>query len=1097
MPEIVETGWQQGYIPSSNEKALVGQGSQGLLNMQNLTLDDKGVLRASKSSTLLSAILGYLINSIYAAYINGFKLRYTYDSAGNLRRNYGAGNTVNTYDLTIATGGTTTKAAYLQALGHVFMIAGTKKYKDRQDLQWILGIPKPTAPTVTNNASSTVDLRNLTGGTMANWTNVESSSFANGGDPIVMSPSASTNRGITQTVYSSVIDTTNFGGGTGFDTPNDLFSFNFEIDDPNQLQYFKVDLFCADPSTGVTDEYWAEIDYAGIATNTNPNNPYIPAVPFTLTPSVTVTITLARSTFQRLGTSSTLGWKTIKAARFTVGAFIPTSYTFGSLKVGSGAVTGQQSYVAVEVNDTGQYIEYSLASSVITGRASINFITVDRSGTAVNAQCNGIRFYRNNETLGQYIEVNRQTGARGFTPASFVDSLSDDAALAAATVDSNKVLQFYRTALPDNIVGMIYFSTRVVYLTTSGFFPSYSLDPGTYDSRYFYELTGTQGELCLFIAKLDVGTFIVATTKDFYRVTGTFSLVNVTLSDGTVTVIQDVTIVPLGISDPAINRSFIEVDGGIMYISATGIRTFNNATSTLLNTTLDLLFKQEKRFGQPYINLQSNDLDFIACATSGTRIYWSLPCSDGNNYVFVSTANPPAPSELRGTSYWRLLSEQDLTANPSCMIREDDGTILFGSRSAVGSYVKSLESASGVSQIHFRTQLNFGQDFNPKECGGMRLLINTGNNIFNYIVYGLKEDGSIVQSAGTIQVGGLTMVNVPLTSLGYCLAYAIELTGFSSLFYLSYIIWEIVQVIPPITFYSIVLPTNFDNAGRKVIGVWPFEVDLLGTAATVTYTVDGIPTVQTLPPSTGIKTQFWKNFTGTAGLDHQLEISTVGGMRFFKFEPPKVIQEMPVKTYYAIQPHNNLGNTSLKKIAAFPFTVNPLGNSLNVLVTVDGVALGTQTFNANRIETFNWFNTNDVAGTDWQIEVFAPNGMEFYKFEKPVTLQIFPAGKELDQMGPFDLDQRGLIFGFRIRLYPTSAILNYVVYDGDTQVFTDVLNVTTGKDDAYIVVFPKGIAPSVCRMLFSADAEFYRFSFEVKVRKTGKETEEQWLGING
>lgn len=1097
MSEIVETGWQDGYIPSDNEKALVGQSSRGLLAMQNITLDDKGALRAAKSSTLLSLALGYQIISIYAAYINFLKLRYTYDSTGTLRRNYGTSADATIYDLTIGTGGSTAKAVFLQALGHVFILAGSKKFKDRQDLQWALGIPAPTTPTLSNNAAAIVDLTILNAGTMSNWTNVETSAFSSAGDPLTATPNVTTNRGVTQTVYGSVIDTTNFGAGTGFDLPGDLFTFKFEIDDPNQLSYIKLDLFCADPSIGVTDEYWAEIDYANIATNTNPDNPYIPKIPFTLSPSVVTTIALPRSSFQRLGSSATLSWATIKAARLTIGTFVATPFTFGTLRVGSGAVTGEQAYLCVEVNDTGQYIEYSLPSLDAVITASINFIHVDRSGTAVNSQCNGIRFYRENIVLGQFLEVARQTGARGFTPTAFNDSLDDDTVLEKAAVDPSRVFQPFRTALPNNIYGAIYFATRVVYLTQSGFFPSYALDPGSYDSRYFYELTGTQGEACLFIAKLDVGTFIVATTKDFYRVTGTFNLVNVTLSDGTIAVVQDVTIIPLGISDPAVNRAFIETDGSLMYVSATGIRTFSNGSSTLINTTLDLLFKNETRFGQPYIRLQANDQDYIGCATAGTRVYWSLPCSDGNNYVFVNTFNPPAPTELRGASYWRQLTETDLTSNPSCMVREDDGTIIFGSRATV-SYVKSIESGSNAAPIHLRTQLNFGQNLNPKQCGGFRMLINTGGATLTYIMYGEHEDGSIVSITGTLTTTGLQVVNLdPHSTLGFCLSFAIELTGTTATFFLSYIVWEIIQELPPIVFYAVMLPTNFESAGRKRVGVWPFEADLLGNAATVSCTIDGTAISQALPVTTGIQTQFWNNYTTVVGLDYKLEVASPLGMRFFKFEPPKITQEFPVKTYYAIMPYTNLGSTNPKRMAAFSASVNPLGNALSIVVSVDGRALLPQTFNASFIDTLTWFNTDDILGTDWQMEVFAPNGMEFYKFEKPTVLQTFPPGKEMDQMGPFDLDQKGLIFGFRLRIYPRNGTINYIVYDGDTEVYRDFLTVTVNQDDAYIVVFPKGINPSVCRMIFSSAAEFFRFSFEVKVRKTGKETEEQWFGING
>jgi len=436
-----------------------------------------------------------------------------------------------------------------------------------------------------------------------------------------------------------------------------------------------------------------------------------------------------------------------------------------------------------------------------------------------------------------------------------------------------------------------------------------------------------------------------------------------------------------------------------MYASSTGIRTFSHGYSTLINTTLDLLFKKEARFGQPYVSLQTGDLDFISCTTSGTRIYWSLPCSDGNNYTFVSTFNPPLPSELRGGTYWRLLTETDVTSNPTCMVREDDGTIIFGSHAAI-SYVKSLENANTTVAVALRTQINYGQNLNPKQCGNIRLLINTGGAVFTYILYGLQENGSILTATGTISSNGLSTVNLdPHASLGFSLGFAISLTGSSAVFYLSYVIWEIVQEYPVITFFQSTLATNY-------------------------------------------------------------------------------------------------GKPVPKKIASFPFEVDTLGNPISAEILADNVSLGVQSTITNAKSTEFWYNTKDIAAIDWELRLSSTLGMRFFKFISPVVLQVFPPGKLLDQLGPFDFDQKGLIFGIRLRVYTTVEPLTYIVYDADVMVYTNIITTIPNQDQAYLETFPKGINPSVCRILFSANVVFYRFSFEVKVRPTGKETEERWIAIN-
>lgn len=996
MAEIVELDWPLGWIASSSSQGDPGQ-PHGLLRMDNLTLDERGTIRLAKSPVAESALLAYIVKSIFAVYNGGRKLRYTYDNGGVMRRNYGAGNSLTLYDLTVFTGGSTSKAAFLNALGAVLMIAGTRKYFDTGAAPTAaipgyasLDLVQPFAPVLTNLTATAVSLENLDGSShYTNWTSVVSSAFNNAGATLIFSPVVvGNNRAAVATTYASVVDTTNFGAGTGFDDPTDTFSFVLEIDDASQLFFFKLTLFSG--SASGPDFFWKEWDFV------NPPSTFYPA--FVISSGVSTIITFSRSDFSSTGAPN---WATIKSALLEVGVNVaesPTSVTWSALKLISGNINGDQTYVVAEVLDTGQFVMSSVQSTEVTVSApALKDIQIDRSAHAVAVNANQIRYYRNNISLGQFFEVKRQTGNLGFTPAPFTDTLSDADAVAEATIDPTKVLQFYRTGLTSDIIGMIYFGTRIIYLNSVGFYPSLPLDPGSYDSRFLYELAGTSSEQCLFLCKLDVGTFIVATTKDFYRVTGTFGDILTTLSDGSTQTIQDVNIQWLGISDPAISRSFIEVEGTIMYMSATGIRTLSVATSTSINTTLELLFRKESRYGMPYIDLLPADQSEIACVSSGYRIYWSVPFSNGVNGVLVSTFNPPLPSELRGSSYWRFLTDTDASLNPTCIVREDDGNILCGG----SNYVKSLEAGADSLPLDLLTQYNFGNELNSgKDARAICLYISTGGNNLTLTLSGINRKGDIITASPvTINVadpGSVLRLDLEELLGEPCLAYNINIAGTTNVFSLNYFLIE--------------------------------------------------------------------------------------------YEPrPPIVKRV-------LFPYSNFGKAVRKKISTLPMVIDDLGSAVTINVRADEIVMDPQTYNpVDEPSTIYWNNTQDITAVDWEIEVLAPNGMEFWKLMPPEILQLFPMGKRIDQLGPFELDREGIVYMFRLRVYNEGATLHYIVYDQDNLLVEQDITTVAGKDTIYEEVLPKGVNAAVCKINLSSDTIFYRFTLEIKVRLTGKETDERWI----
>lgn len=902
MPEQIHgDNWPQGWIPSSSAQADFGSTSSGLLRMDNLTLDEKGTLRlANRSTRDKNTGEAYPINSIFGAYIGSKKLRYIYTSDGTIKRNYGAAASRAVYDLNLGTASslpTNNKAGFLNALGHVIAVAGNLKVKDDGTTQSTLGVPAPAhALSITTGAYAPIDMSNLNAGVYTNWTKVEGgAAFNNAGATLTADTDTGTNRFIVKTVYATVKDTTDFGSGTGLEADTDNFTFKIQVDNTVSLLGLSIEFLLNDNAGSLpnADSFFRNISY-GITPN--PQGPPIPV--FSLTPGVAATITLPRSAFLRTGDNPTLGWANVKTLQFTlIASATITASNLSLFQWSSGVTIQQQSYVAILLSNTGAFLEYGLASAPVTINASAvgikwqyNYVLTTEYPTATD-----FRVYRNNDTLGQYIEVYRETVAAGSKPnggAATQDTISDLDALAAAAIDSSKILQYYRTALPSTIIGAINFAGRVIYLTTSSFLPSFQLDFGSYDSRFEYELTGTKSERCLFIAKLSVGTFIVATTVDFYQVTGNFALISVQNADGTTTVTQDINILPLGVADPAISSAYAELGGELYYMSSLGFRSLSSGTSIPLNTSLDLLFRNEPRYGINPVYMQPDDLSPIAIAVSGNRIYIAVPFDSGDrNRVLVSTSNPPSPADLRGTNYWRYM-----TIDARCMFREQDGTVIYGDPDGLVSY---LETAFiGTFPVYFLTQYLFGQKpTQTKSLGSLLMYINTGSTDLTLVIRGLRENGDVLTYSQTINTNGLSILSVdPHATLPDCVAFQLEIQGTTATFEFNYFVIITVEDYPPLTFYAILPFSNLGKDTLKKLAKWGVVIDTLGHVATLRVTADNVVVGNQVVGSTepqGIQTQFWLQETDLAALDWQFEVIAGNGMHFYKFMPPDVLQVYP------------------------------------------------------------------------------------------------------------------------------------------------------------------------------------------------------------
>lgn len=1123
MKSIFESLWPAGWIPSAADKRN-GETPLGLLRMDNLTQDEKGILRIARGPKVeaLTQFPNNDIFSIFSTTINGQKVRFVYVSSGTSARSILA-TTVGDprhFNITLVTQAETSRRCeFLNVLGQIFMIAGSIKRKYDGTNNFPIAIPAPSPPTLTGNATNTVNLSNLDGGgNYTNWSSISSATYNDAGTNIIgtatPAPSTLTDIFSFETTYGTAVDTTNLGG-TGKDTPQDLFEFLFEIDDATQIVFVKLSLYCGSGSADPTNYFWKEWDFnvPGAA----PTSPYFP---FNVSSGIRTPVPFHREDFQRVGSDATEGWQSIKAARVEISLIKGSTATikWSALKVSGGSastLTGTFNYVAVQVRDTGGFLEFSPASTVVTKDTVQGNITVTPAG-AVDAQANQYWIFRQDLEGGAYYLTHKESGANGFTPAAYIDFRTLDSLIIDANINPLYTLQPYRTALPDNIIGLIWFRDRVIYLAKDGFIPSYKLDPGSYDSRFKYEIIGSSSEQALFIVKLDVGTFIVATTKDFYRVTGTFSVENDPNDPTGQVQFQDVNIQPLGISDPAISHAFVEREGTILYVSATGIRSLFNGTSTLLNANLDLLFRNEARYDLSPIQLLPCDQSLISMASQGYRIYISLPHRDGIYRTYVLNI----VGEERS---WRMITSGDNKTNPIAMCKEEDGTIIYGAQADPLNYIKSLENEVFENlPVKVRTQFNYGDNPRVRKDGlGLKLKLNTGGNIANLVIRGLNYDGSISSTTVQLSSFGDAIFDLIVKSQNYdlsasptitpenftigvlpAIAYSIEISCLTNIFVLEWFSLDYEER-PPGVRRAIIFSSPLDKSGRKRIGSWPFVADPMGlfsnspTNLRAYMKIDGV--IQ--PPqifqgnNRGPQLYQWNCDPFKDILAYNWEFEVIGDdeFEFYKFLPPDITQETPGISNQVIVPATNFGKPNLKKLSVWPFVVNSFGNLVRIKVTVDQTIQDNQEVSSTDIRTLFWKNDKDIYGIDWEIEVICEGGMEFYKFMPPDILQVFPIGRIIDQIGPLDFNAQGLVMAIRFRIM-SAGIIHYKIYDGDILAYEDDLEVVM-KDKTYIVKVPKGIHPSVCRMVITADQLFYRFSVEYHVRTTGKETESKYIMV--
>ena len=401
MGNISRKGWTNGWEPNSDP---IGGNPNGLLRMDNLTLDQDGAISLARGTAVISSptLPGY-INKLYSRVTAGTnlgawapsqaKLRYI-STGGNVYRNYDpAGQSLTNFGVPVITGASdTTSAAFGTMYGQNIVCCGTTNVKDAGANQYPLTIPANLAPGVSVGSPLIIDAES---GTYSSWVAISGGVVHNASSvglaPDSTNPTTGGRQGEIQYPANSssvTIDTTNFNSITLTDNPLDVFNFVVEGSAISYCQSITIRFLLQTPQAvgatqAVTD--WYEVTFGlelAACSNTDWN-----------------TLTCDRQDFLRIGTTAGVYWNAIKGIQIILEA----GHQGSGINIGNlnfcRQLTGSYSYYQVDVRRDTNYLEIGLPSPVsgpYTLSAGLATVTMH----APNAHATEIWLFRINSSGG-------------------------------------------------------------------------------------------------------------------------------------------------------------------------------------------------------------------------------------------------------------------------------------------------------------------------------------------------------------------------------------------------------------------------------------------------------------------------------------------------------------------------------------------------------------------------------------------------------------------------------------------------------------------------------------------------------------------------
>lgn len=1021
---LTRLNWPKGWTP--DEDAINGN-PEGLVRMDNLCLDAKGVLSLIEGMQQIGPGFGDYVSDIFSLVIGGstyFWIGLNNNGSQVFRTDQSFSSQLS---MAVAGAGTpSARACFGNCLGQTLAFAGQMRTKDQVGGVGpiALGIltPSPIASTSGQAQANSTSKLVPVGSSVI---------FQEGTGDTDLVPDISalvdpvTLEAIGVVTYGA-FDSTIIGGNQATDTSRDLISFNFlgTAAGSASCNTLIIQILCdpnpSDPSTYqnyftyIVDTTLLPLNQAGVDLS-NPSS---------------IQVTISRGLFTRVGTNSNLGWNTVTGVRVTsqwVGQYGWLFSDFAFIGGATGQLNGVYNYVQVDVNNNGQYVAMSPPSAnlpynnpttgisgpdvpVING--SVNLIPFNSGDPQVNEHW----FFRkaatdvgltdtgssgNSSSLDQYYFCCKLAKGGG---VQALDTLSD-----IEIIEQNIILNPFLTTLrssdtvnglQDNInyvEGLI--NGRMLYMGQSFLYISDFLNPDAIDSRYTLKPSGDANEKNLFIKKIANGSLILATTKDIYEVTGTFE----PLPNG----IIDVNIVPIGDAFPPLSQDCCQTQGAIFYIASDGLRFTTGQHSQQVSPQLNFLFQGQERHGVPPFLISSGNTARYAITQGHGRVYFSMPHVDGTIRLFTYdlvtntyTLRFTDPIILHTTPNGQVLAGFNVSTNPMVA----DGAIYL---LEIGSGVNFDGGNQGYQMTLITVFDTNGQPRNRKDTFTLKLILDTGGAQVSVF---LQKDGIGVFPSGAtnfvflknVSTSGLQTIYIPLDGIDITLGfrYALKIVDVNLVFAFKFYEYTIeYDPRPEQLDYMRIQPSNLGTISRKRIVNYAFVIDTLGNDITFTPFIDNSNT-GVLPATSLVNTpakQTYIHYFTQEQLGTDINGILSGGVfEFYSLNLEEIISEkLPVPVKFLVIPANDYGQPNRKRHTSYKFQINTRRFNVKFTPIIDGVSYAPLTFKTPTKTTVEYFfssSTGDVSGIDIGgiLQSLEDTPFEFYGVIVPQQIEVLP-----------------------------------------------------------------------------------------------------------
>jgi hypothetical protein len=300
----------------------------------------------------------------------------------------------------------------------------------------------------------------------------------------------------------------------------------------------------------------------------------------------------------------------------------------------------------------------------------------------------------------------------------------------------------------------------------------------------------------------------------------------------------------------------------------------------------------------------------------------------------------------------------------------------------------------------------------------------------------------------------------------------------------------VLEVLPEPVTYLRLPPQNFGTYQRKRFDNIPFVIDTRSTAVTVTPVLDGVShSGQSFTTSGKTAQTIHLGATYTA-TNVTLIISGTAAFEFYEMLTPERMEVLPNPSKYLTIPNDNFGSAEKKRVRVLPLVLDTRAGTVTYTPIVDGVAKTASTFaSSGKTTLLHYFTESDgVIGIDFGGILTGAAEFEFYGMLRPESVENLPVARKHDQLGPFSFERMARLKMLFLDILPTGTSLTYKILVSDTQLTSGIITTTANVQNIYEIQLPKGVNPSLLKIVLSASEPFHRFGASIRYDISGNDT---------